>query len=163
MLMGAFGRYSGGGVLYERSIYLELANAGRVFKRDLKTERTKIVSPRLNMCVLGHPFSFVEAYHSERSNKDDGLTHRFFASCPPPVIYMSHEIMASEAPTCNLLLILYLIRLRYKIGKRFSLSEEANILFNSQYDTFRHLVQKTRSESTFIAAMCGKGNKFLSI
>lgn len=76
MLMGAFGRYSGGGALYERSIYLELANAGRVFKRDLKNERTKIVAPRLNICVLGHPFSFVEAFNSERSNRDDELTAR---------------------------------------------------------------------------------------
>jgi hypothetical protein len=59
MLLGAFGRYSVGGALYERSIYLELANTGRVFKNDLKTERVRIENLRLNICVSGHPFSFV--------------------------------------------------------------------------------------------------------
>ena len=59
MLLGAFGRYSVVGALYERSIYLELANTGRVFKNDLKTERARIANLRLNICVSGHPFSFV--------------------------------------------------------------------------------------------------------
>jgi hypothetical protein len=157
MLLGAFGRYSGGGALYERSIYLELANAGRAFKRDLKTERTRICTPRLNMSVLGHPFSFIEAFHAEKNNRDDGLTHRFFAACPPPTFYKSREINSTVDPSCNLLLVFYFIKVRYTTGKTFSLSDDAKNIFNEEYDNFRVLVEKTRGHSTYLAAMCGKG------
>ena len=156
MLMGAFGRYIGG-ALYDRSIYLELANAGRAFKRDLKTERTKIESPRLNMCVLGHPFSFIEAFHNEKANRDDGLTHRFFAICPLPTFYKSGEINSSNEPICSLLLVFYYIKIKYSTQKMFILAEEAKVIFNSNYDNFRTLVENTREVSTYLAAMCGKG------
>ncbi len=159
MLLGAFGRYSGGGALYERSIYLELANAGRVFKRDLKTERTRIVNPRLNICVLGHPFSFVEAFHQEKTNRDDGLTHRFFVACPPPTFFKTKDISSTKEPSCSLLLVFYFIRLRFNSEKTFHLSEEAKEIYNKEYDNFRILVEKTREVSTFLAAMCGKGFK----
>ena len=54
--MGAFGRYSGGGssaLAYERSIFLELANSPRDFRRDLKQGRCCIKNPRLNLCLNG--------------------------------------------------------------------------------------------------------------
>ena len=50
------GLYKGSnGAGYDRSIILELFNAPKQFKRDLKGERTTITNPRLNICVLGHP------------------------------------------------------------------------------------------------------------
>ena len=54
--MGSFGRYNGGGTgasSYDRSIYLELANAPKDLRRDLKQARCRIVEPRLNICLLG--------------------------------------------------------------------------------------------------------------
>ncbi len=54
--IGALGRYTGGGnsaVMYERSIYLELGNAPRDFRRDLKVGRCCINYPRLNLCMNG--------------------------------------------------------------------------------------------------------------
>ena len=84
---------------YERSIYLELADAGGEFQRDLKSERTFISNPRLNLCLNGHPHEFIQAFQSERGTKDDGLMHRFYAMCPKPNIYLSEDIMkASEIP-----------------------------------------------------------------
>ncbi len=53
---GSFGRHtSANGASYERSIYLELANAPDVFQRDQKFSngRTIINNPRLNLCLLG--------------------------------------------------------------------------------------------------------------
>jgi len=57
--IGAIGRYNGGGssaVMYERSIYLELGNAPRDFRRDLKINRCLIKYPRCNLCMNGNIF-----------------------------------------------------------------------------------------------------------
>ena len=50
----SFGRYSARVASYERSIYLESLNGKATFKRDLKKEKTRIDSPRLNICLLRH-------------------------------------------------------------------------------------------------------------
>ena len=55
--MGSFGRYSGASNgSYDRSIYLELANAPSEFRRDLKGTRCYIEEPRLSLCLLGNKF-----------------------------------------------------------------------------------------------------------
>jgi hypothetical protein len=51
--MGSFGLYKGGASTYDRSIFLELGNAPADFRRDLKQARCMILSPRLNICLLG--------------------------------------------------------------------------------------------------------------
>ncbi len=65
--LGSMGRYTGGGgASYDRSIYLELANASDEFRRDLKSERNCIARPRLNLVLNGHPQSYHETFKAEK-------------------------------------------------------------------------------------------------
>ncbi len=138
--LGSFGRYNGGSVQYERSIYLTLANAQEDFRRDLKTERTSITKPRLNMCLNGHPFSFIEAFTYEKNSYDDGLFQRFFVSCPAPTVYLSADILSTPEPKISLLCIFYYIYKKHSSQTvSMSLSIEANLKFNEFYDLFRTL------------------------
>ncbi len=54
---GALGRYGSGGdkTGYDRSMYLTFWGAVDSFIRDLKGERTKLIMPRLMICLLTHP------------------------------------------------------------------------------------------------------------
>ena len=80
--LGLFGRYSrrGNGALYERSIYLELANAtaGDDFRRDLKSEKTIIEKPLLNICLNRDSETFNDIFRSEKLNHQDGHVQNFF-------------------------------------------------------------------------------------
>ena len=92
--MGTIGRYSSGGgsALYERSIYLTLYSAVDFLDRDIKLKRTKINKPRFHMCLLGHPFFFVNLLKNERSSYDDGLFQRFLINAPQPPMVTAAEI-----------------------------------------------------------------------
>ena len=56
MFISSFGRYGNGGTAanYDRSVYLDIANASEVFSRDLKGQRCRIYKPRLQICLLGY-------------------------------------------------------------------------------------------------------------
>ena len=141
--LGSFGRYNGSGSAnYERSIYLTLANAQNNFKRDLKQERTSIIKPRLNICLNGHPYYFIDALNGEKNSNDDGLFQRFFISCPKPSIFLSADILNSADPDISLVCVLYFIHRKYYSDNIcLSLSEEAKLLFNHYYDTFKILAR----------------------
>lgn len=66
--LGQLARYGGGAsaALYERSIYLSLFSAVDSLDRDLKSERLKIIMPRFHMCLLGHPYFFINLLKQER-------------------------------------------------------------------------------------------------
>jgi hypothetical protein len=92
--MGSFGRYSnGGGAAYDRAFYLELFNGSKSFRRDLSKSRTVVKNPRLNICLLGHPQTFIKAIRYEQEHKDDGLMQRFLTCCPKPVC---HHLICSR-------------------------------------------------------------------
>jgi len=60
MFVASFGRYGNGSAAnYDRSVYLEVANAGEVFTRDLKGSRSRINNPRLQICLLGNYYSYI--------------------------------------------------------------------------------------------------------
>jgi hypothetical protein len=54
-LFGSLGRYSGGGTAFDKSVYNTLWGAPRNIKRDLKTGRSVIIDPRLQLTVCTHP------------------------------------------------------------------------------------------------------------
>ncbi len=59
--MCSFGLCRGSyGAGYDRSIILELFSAPKQLKRDLKGERTIIMNPRLNICLLRHPDFYIK-------------------------------------------------------------------------------------------------------
>lgn len=66
--LGTIGRYSNGGssALYERSIYLTLFSVADFIDRDIKATRSKIRCPRFHMCLLGHPYFFINLLKQER-------------------------------------------------------------------------------------------------
>jgi hypothetical protein len=54
---GSFGLYeSGDAKSYDRSIFLELYNGPKKYKRDLASQRLTIHNPRFNLCLLGKDF-----------------------------------------------------------------------------------------------------------
>lgn len=155
--MGSFGRYSGGGSLYDRSIYLELANAAGDIRRDIKSERIFVDKPRLNLCMNGHPHSFIDFFKGERDLKQDGLAQRFFASCPEPSYYMSEDIMNSENEEFSISLLLYYIYKKHDVNDAvYSLSTDANIVFNGYYDIYKKIIRDATIKNTFVNSMCGK-------
>jgi hypothetical protein len=86
--MSSFGLYKGSsGAGYDRSIILELYNAPSKFKRDVKSKRISIENPRLNICVLGHPDSYIKVIQDERFVKDDGMIQRFLMCAPEPAYF----------------------------------------------------------------------------
>lgn len=57
--IGNLGRYSGGNQGFDRSLILELVNGPSVYNRDLKSSKKRCTNPKLNMCLLGHPYTFI--------------------------------------------------------------------------------------------------------
>ena len=62
-----FGRYNHGGASYDRSIYLDLFKGRHEFRWDLANKRTVVKFPRLNICLLGHPVSFIKLMKEEQT------------------------------------------------------------------------------------------------
>ena len=83
--IGALGRYNNGGTSYDRSIFLQLFN-GTTINRDLKGGRTRLRNPKLNICLLGHPCSFIRLIKEENESFDDGLFQRFLMCAPKPFL-----------------------------------------------------------------------------
>ena len=84
MWFGQQGRYTNGGAIYDRSIYLDLYNCKRSFKRE-----TELINPRFNLCLLGHSHFFIKAIKDEADNRCDGSLQRFLMCCPQKSIPIS--------------------------------------------------------------------------
>ena len=129
--MSSFGLYKGSnGAGYDRIIILELFNAPKQFKRDLKVERTTITNPRLNICVLGHPDAYIKCIQDERANKDDGLIQTFHLCVPQPAFFTPEEIMSADTNYCAIQKVFYAVYIIHKDHFQYKLSEEAALYFN---------------------------------
>jgi hypothetical protein len=96
--IGNLGRYTGGKGDFDKSLILELFNDRSIYNRDLKSSKKKCTNPKLNMCLLGHPYTFINMIKDERQNVGaDGLTQRFLFSSPKQEFDVSFEKM-STAP-----------------------------------------------------------------
>ena len=97
-ILSSFWLYKGSnGAGFDRSIILELFNAPKQFKRDLKGERTIIMNPRLTICDLGHPDSYIKCVQDERAVKDDGMMQRFHLCAPQPAYFTPEEIISADS------------------------------------------------------------------
>jgi hypothetical protein len=165
---GSFGRYSNGGALYERSIYLELFNAKDTFRRDLKNKKTRIANPRLNICLLGHPQFFVKAMREEQSNRDDGLMQRFLSCCPKPIFFSAEDIEQAQLfeRKFSFTVLLYTIKV-FHIQKvvseavidnnskqkkiiKYLFDKEAKATYNSIFTTYRSVSAFMNDHDVFI-------------
>jgi hypothetical protein len=136
-LLSSFGLYKGSnGACYDRSIILELYNAPKQFKRDLKGCRTTIQNPRLNICVLGHPDSYIKCIQEEQAIKGDGLMQRFHMCAPEPAYLSAEEINEAKSNHCSFL--------------KLKLISDAEAYYNTIYTEFKLLVKKCNRFNTFL-------------
>jgi hypothetical protein len=125
--LGALGRYNGTGSSYDRGIFLELFNMSRKYNRDLKSGRTRLHEPKLNMCLLGHPHIFVKLLSEERNSHDDGLMQRFLICSPEPLLDITiEEMAATPKPASSLVNLLYLIEQVNQVPLTLFLDKEAS-------------------------------------
>ncbi len=149
--LSSFGLYKGSnGAVYDRSIILELYNAPKQFKRDLKGSRTLIRNPRLNICVLGHPYSYIRCIQEERNFKDDGMMQRFHMCAPEPAYFSANEINQANRNHCSFQKVFYTLSLLHKKPLNYTLNQDAENYFNTLYTEFKLLVKKCNSFDTFL-------------
>ncbi|CAF1002011.1 unnamed protein product, partial [Brachionus calyciflorus] len=158
--IGSLGRYTNGGTNYDRSIYLNLFN-GITINRDLKCGRTRIKNPKLNICILGHPWAFIRLIKEEIENFDDGLFQRFLMCCPEPPIVSLKEIRKKPSPKISIVAILYLIFKLNETPQIYKLNKEACDRYDSIYDVNREIVSLSNNVDSFIGAMFGKSSTHL--
>lgn len=148
--LGSFGRYNGGSS-YDRSIFLELYNAPNFYNRDLKSARTRLVNPRLNLCLLGHPSTFIKLIKEERENFDDGLTQRFLICAPKPLLnFTLSQIKSAERPRCSIVCILYTIFRINQDPKFYQLENDSFDEFEIYFNEFRQLISITNNKDAYL-------------
>ena len=141
--MQSFGLYKSGGSAYDRGIYLELFGARNKFRRDLKSEKTVVTDPRLNISLCGHPNSFLLAIKDEFHQKADGLMQRFLSSCPRPNFLSAQEQRdaRNKKKSYTVTVLLYIVYLLHKSPKDYSFSEEALSYYEDVYTNFREICE----------------------
>lgn len=146
--IGSLGRYSNG-ANYDRSLFLSLYNAPSSLDRDLKSGRTRLVEPRVNICLLGHPFQFIKMLKEERDGFDDGLIQRFLLSVPKPHYIKATQIRNAKKPKISLFSILFAIYNLYKNQVNFKPSDVSLEVFDDIYSTNQNLIEKANTCDIF--------------
>ena len=149
---GSLGKYSDGGDQYDRSIFLELFG-GSIFIRDLKSERTIIKEPRLNITIAEHIDSLTEKMKWETKNCD-GLMQRFLFCAPNPLFGVSNnEIRSSRQPKISIIEILYTISEIFNQNDPMVMiyEEESLELMDKLIDSYRLMIEKANNLDNFIA------------
>jgi hypothetical protein len=149
---GSLGKYSEGGDQYDRSIFLELF-AGGMFIRDLKTERTMIREPRLNLTIAEHIDSLTEKMRWEVKNCD-GLFQRFLFCAPNPLFGVrSQDIRNVEDPKVSVIEILYAISESFQQNDQVMLifDDDALNLMDMHIDSYRSMVEHANNIDNFIS------------
>ena len=147
--IGALGRYNNGGHSYDRGVFLQIFN-GTTYNRDLKGSRTRLKNPKLNICLLGHPSSFIRLIREEIENFDDGLLQRFLFCTPEPLLNNLDEIRARPYPEFSMTCILYLV---YKLNEKkivYTFKKEAMDVYDQIYNKFRRIVKEANKVDSFI-------------
>jgi hypothetical protein len=131
------------GQMYDRAVFNNLYGGDAVFRRDLVNKRITIQSPRLNMCLLGHPSKFIEFAMEERSSKDDGLTHRFLMCSPKTHFLTKQEVLtAMNNVPFSITVLLYVVQNIVGKGLKFSLNIEAEEVFDKIFENCNAFRQK---------------------
>lgn len=149
--MKSFGMYKGaGGDELDRSVFNELWSAPTIFRRDIKSLRTMIDYPRLNLCLLGHPHEYVRTIYGERMHRQDGLIQRFLVCAPEPAFLNYDDIMNAPSHEFSLSCILYLVCKLNQCPITYTLSPEATVVFKEHYTQFKELLRITNNLDIFL-------------
>ena len=168
------GRYSNGGAAYDRSVYLDLYNCKYNYRRDIKNElnkkRLKISNPRFNLCLLGHPQTFIKSIRDEAENRSDGLMQRFLTSCPEPSYFLfdDTELALSKPRLMSMTVFLYVIKIFHTqildekpILRKYRLDPEARILYGKLHDEYKMMTKMLSKSNVFISCMYAKADTHL--
>lgn len=135
---------------YDRTVFLELFNGPDVYIRDLKSCKSRLSNPRLNLTLAGH----VETTYKQMSDERefDGLLHRFLLCSPCPLFDISSKNMReADAPTVSLLCILYSISYLCESGKTLQYDPEALNEMDKLIDSYRDVIKHANNIDQFMA------------
>lgn len=121
--------------------------------RDLKSGRTRLHNPRLNICLLGHPYLFIKILKDEKENYDDGLLQRFLISIPKPIYYSAEEIRQTPKAKISVFSILYTVNHLHINPITYKLSIEAQTKFDLIFTKYKNLVQEA-NKSEILLRFC---------
>ena len=171
MWFGQQGRYTNGGAMYDRSVYLDLYNCKNTFKRDTKNDinnkkRCKIVNPRFNLCLLGHPQYFIKFIKDEADNRCDGLMQRFLISCPEPTFFLYKSIKDAQIVPrkMSLTVLMFAIKIFHRqddetnemILRKYKFDDKAEKLYEQLHDEYKLISRDLSRPNVFISCMYSK-------
>ena len=131
-------------------MFLELYNTPKRYRRDIKSNRQTIISPRLSLCLAGHPQSFVDATHSEMSAKEDGLIQRFLVFSPMPSIDNDLDAIEASNPCCSLDILFLVIKRMHTEVLEYEMDDNAKEEFKLIFSTNNAYIKKFNNHDTFI-------------
>ena len=135
---------------------MELFNGFKTFRRDLKSGHTVVHRPRLNICMLAQPNSFIKLMKEEQAVRDDALMHRFLSLCPSPIFSSAAEIKEAQKkekpfPLECLLFALYLLHYEEDgVIVTYEFTADALVIYETIYTDFRKISQTMNEHDVFI-------------
>lgn len=150
IFMGMFGRYNSGGAAYDRGFINMLFNAPNFLNRDLKSAKTRVESASFNIVMLGHPETFGKAAREEMVNHADGLHQRILYNLPRPLFGAKlSEMLAIPDPPISIVSLIYAIDCIGKHNITFVIDEEATKLYDSYFQIYGKMIEKSHTVDSF--------------
>ena len=109
------------------------------------------------MCLLGHPFYFINLLKHERMFYDDGLFQRFLFVAPMPPYITAEQMRATPPSKMAMHSLFYFIYVTHFEKKRnYTFSIEAQKIIDYQFNLCRERVRMVNEFDSFIGALIGK-------
>ena len=147
--IGALGRNINGGHSYDRVVFLQIFN-GTTYNSDLKGSRTSLKNPKLNMCLLDHPSSFIRLVREEIDIFEDGLLQRLLFCTPESLLNHLDQIRTRPKQEFSITCFLYII---YKFTERpyiYSFETDAVKTDDNIFYKLRNIVKEANKNDPFI-------------
>ncbi len=136
---------------YDRSILQTLFSCPTTVSRDIKSRRSKINNPRLNMHCNFLPNLIATELKNQRLCIDDGFYNQVLMSAPPsPQIY-SIEKRQIDEPIVSLNCLLYFIKVLHKSNHNYTFDQNAEILIDNEYNLQTQRISRLQFLDTYLA------------
>ncbi len=137
---------------YDRTVYLEFFNGPDIYNRDLKSGKTRIADPRLNLTMAGHIEDIIKQINDEVLNYCDGLMQRFLINAPlPHQSGTSEEMRNHPKPVVSLLCLLYSIEFYFHDMIDLEFSQCGLQKLDEFIDSYREVIRVANNIDQFIA------------
>lgn len=142
IFLGSLGRYSSGGSMYDRGVFLNLWNGPNMFNRDCKGVKTRLKNPLFNMIMNAHPQTFTRYLEDEMLFECDGFFMRMLFWAPAPLFDVkSEEMRETPDPDISAVCLLYAIEVFNEKGLIFEFDKEAYKVYDAYVDIFRRMIK----------------------